>query len=194
MSVFLMKKVTGIIVFAVIALVFLLLLIWLIAGYNRFVKLRASVEEAFATMDVYLKRRYDLIPNLLEVVRHYTEHERSTLEAIVAGRNRAAQASGMAERMEGEAEMSRALRSLFAVAESYPELRSSEQYSALQEQLAELESGIAQARRYYNGVVRDFNTAVQVFPSNLLAGIFSFKPYPYFEVEAHERESQKIRF
>lgn len=181
-------------VFAAIAVIILILLIWLIGSYNRLVKLRAAVEEGFSTMDVYLKRRYDLIPNLVEVVKHYTQHERETLEAVVRGRQQAASATGMAERIQGEAEMSRALRQLFAVAESYPDLKASSQYLQLQSELSGLENDIAQARRYYNGVVKDLNTTIEVFPSNLAAAIFSFKQYPYFEVEAYERASQRVQF
>lgn len=181
-------------VLAVIGLLILLLLIWLIAGYNRLVKLRAAVKEGFATMDVYLKRRYDLVPNLVEVVKHYTEHERDTLEAIVAGRQQAVSARGMEERIQGEQMMTRALRTLFAVAENYPELKASQNYLQLNSELSVLESDIAQARRYYNAVVKDLNMTIEMFPSNILAAIFSFKPYPYFEAEDYERENQRVQF
>lgn len=176
------------------AVVVLVLLLGLIISYNGLVRRRAGVNEAFATMDVYLKRRYDLVPNLVETVKAFTAHEKDTLEALVRGRNHAISAGNMAQRIEGEKEMTQALSRLFAVAESYPQLRSSDQYLTLQQELSQLESDIAQARRYYNGTVRELNMKTEMFPSNIVAALFGFKPYPYFEAEEQERESQKVHF
>ncbi|MDO5746189.1 MAG: LemA family protein [Actinomycetaceae bacterium] len=181
------------IVLAVLAALIIAVLAWLIITYNHLVKLRNNVEEGFATMEVYLKLRFDLIPNLVEVVKHYTQYERTTLEAIVQGRAQAHYAIGMDERIQGEAQVTRALGRLFAVAENYPELRASEQYLQLQKELSSIEDDIASARRYYNGVVRQSNTAVQMFPTNIIASMFSFAHYPFFEVEDYERHNPGIQ-
>lgn len=160
-----------------------LLLVAVVLAYNSLVRLRVRSENAWADIDVQLKRRHDLIPNLVETVRGYADHERETLESVVQARDRAVQATGPAEQAEAEAGLTGALRQLFALAEDYPELRAVESFTRLQESLNRIEEAIQDARRYYNAVVRDYNTRVQQFPTNLIAGAFGFHEREFFEVE-----------
>ncbi|HHX37730.1 MAG TPA: LemA family protein [Clostridiaceae bacterium] len=171
-------------------------LISLVVKYNKFVRLRAAVNEAFATMDVYLKRRYDLIPNLVAVVKQYGVYEQQTLAQVMEARNYAMSSvgGGTANRVAGENNLSRALRSLVAVAENYPALKADGQYINLQNELSRLENDIAMARKYYNAVLKNYNNGIQVFPSNLYAAIFGFKPYPYFEISVEERQNVRVQF
>ena len=164
--------------------------------YNRLVKLRVTAQNAWSDIDVQLKRRADLVPNLVETVKGYAGHERSTLEAVTAARTRAValQGAGPAERAEAEAALSGALRGLAVAVEAYPELHASGGFRDLQAQLAETEDHISSSRRYYNAVVRDLNTAVQTFPSNLLAGPMGFREREFFEASAAERETPAVRF
>lgn len=180
-----------IIVIAVIAV----LVIWFIAMYNGFVKIKNRVDEAFATIDVYLKKRYDLIPNLVETVRGYAAHEQGTLEKVVQARNMAQSASSEQEKIEADNMLSGTLKSLFAVAEGYPDLKANTNFIDLQNQLKAVEEDIANARKYYNAVVREFNTRREVFPSNIIAGMFRFDARPLYEVEtAEERQNVKVQF
>lgn len=180
-----------IIAIAVIAV----LVIWFIAMYNGFVKIRNRVDEAFATIDVYLKKRYDLIPNLVETVRGYAAHEEGTLEKVVQARNMAQSAGSDQEKIEADNMLSGTLKSLFAVAEGYPDLKANTNFIDLQNQLKAVEEDIANARKYYNAVVREFNTKREVFPSNIIAGMFSFDARPLYEVEtAEERQNVKVQF
>lgn len=170
-------------------------LLIIILFYNRFIRLRNGLKEATATMDVYFKKRFDLIPNIVETVRGYAVHEKMTLEELVRARTAVQRAGTTEERLRGEQQMSSALKSLFAVAESYPELRSNENFLALQGELARTETEIANSRKYYNGVVKKWNNAVEMFPGNLLAKLFGFEPAPLFEVEnAAERENIHVSF
>lgn len=176
-------------------IVVVLVLGWGIAGYNRFIKLRNNAEEGFATMDVYLKQRYDLIPNLVETVKAYASHEASTLEKVVQARNMAQSAQSIEDKIAGENILAGTLKSLFALAESYPDLKANTNFLDLQDQLSGLEADIANARKYYNAVVKEFNTAIQVFPANILAGIFKFSKMSMFEVsDVEEREAVKVKF
>lgn len=168
--------------------------IYFMSSYNGFIKLRNMKDEAFATMDVYLKKRYDLIPNLVETVKGYASHEKDTLEKVIAARNMAASATSVEDKMAGENALQGTLKTLFAVAESYPDLKANENFMDLQKQLQSLESEIAQSRKYYNGVVKEYNTKTEVFPSNIIAGIFGFMKAPYFEIEEGERENVKVSF
>lgn len=180
-----------IIAIAVIAV----LVIWFIAMYNGFVKIKNRVDEAFATIDVYLKKRYDLIPNLVETVRGYAAHEQGTLEKVVQARNMAQSASSDQEKIEADNMLSGTLKSLFAVAEGYPDLKANTNFLDLQNQLKAIEEDIANARKYYNAVVREFNTKREVFPSNIIAGMFRFDARPLYEVEtAEERQNVKVQF
>jgi len=172
----------------------LIIIIWVIASYNGFIRLKNKIEEAFSTMDVYLKKRYDLIPNLVETVKGYAKHERETLEKVIQARNMAAGAKSMEERIEGENMLTGTLKSLFAVAESYPDLKANVNFMDLQKQLQYLEEEIANSRKYYNAVVKMFNTKREVFPTSILAGIFNFGKRPLFEISEGERENVRVQF
>ena len=168
-----------------------ILVIWFIAMYNGFVKIKNRVDEAF----VYLKKRYDLIPNLVETVKGYAAHESGTLEKVVQARNMAQSARSDQEKIAADNMISGTLKSLFAVAEGYPDLKANTNFIDLQNQLKAIEEDIANARKYYNAVVREFNTKREVFPSNIIAGMFGFKARPLYEVEtAEERQNVKVQF
>jgi LemA protein len=163
--------------------------------YNKLVQLRVRSESAWADIDVQLKRRHDLIPNLVETVKGYAGHEQRTFEEVTRLRSQAQQAKALPDRAKAEGELTLALRGLFAVAENYPQLRASENFLALQQSLTEIEEALQNARRYYNAVVRDLNTAVQSFPSNLIAGMFGFQARAFFELEsASERHPAPVKF
>jgi LemA protein len=174
--------------------VVLLVLFYIVSIYNRFIKLRNSVEESFSTMDVYMKKRYDLIPNLVETVKGYAKHEQETLEKVIQARNRAMASDSINEKQTNENMLAGTLKSLFALSESYPELKADTQFLDLQKQLQKVEEDIANARKYYNAVVKSFNTMVESFPSNIVAGIFNFVKYPFFIIEATQRENIKVSF
>jgi LemA protein len=163
--------------------------------YNGFVRLRLQCDNAWADIDVQLKRRHDLIPNLVETVKGYASHEQETLNGVVAARSRAMTAQTPGARAEAEGALTQALKSLFALAEAYPQLRAVETFSQLQTTLGEIEDALQSARRYHNAVVRDFNTRVAQFPSNLIAAVFGFTPKEFFELTtAAEREVPQVRF
>ncbi len=163
--------------------------------YNRLVKLRNASESAFSDVDVQLKRRRDLIPNLVETVKGYASHEQKTFQEVTEARNRAAAATGPGEKGTAETALGRAIANVFAVAEAYPELRASENFQQLQSELSKLEDVIQNARRYYNAIVRDLNTAVETFPSNLVAGGFGFAKSEYFELDSPEdRQAPQVEF
>ena len=169
--------------------------LFVISIYNGLVRLKVQCDNAWADIDVQLKRRYDLIPNLVETVKGYAGHERQTLEAVINARNRAMSAQGPAAKGEAEGMLAGALRQLFALAEAYPQLRAVESFTQLQGTLAGIEDTIQNARRYYNAVVRDLNTKIAQFPSNLIAGMFNFKAREFFEITAPaEREAPKVSF
>lgn len=176
------------IVLAIIAVVF-------VVYYNRLVKLRQTVRNAWADIDVQLKRRHDLIPNLVETVKGYALHEQDTLEAVIQARNRAIGASGPAETAAAENQLTGALRQLFALSESYPQLRAVEGFTELQGSLKEVEEAVQSSRRYYNAVVRDFNTTIEQVPSNIVANAFRFQQEEFFELEDEaERAVPKVDF
>ena len=160
-----------------------LLVVGVVLAYNSLVRLRVRSENAWADIDVQLRRRHDLIPNLVETVQGYADHEQETFESVVQARNRAVDAEGPAEQARAETGLTKALRQLFALAEDYPELRAVESFTRLQESLNRIESAIQDARRYYNAVVRDYNTRVQQFPTNVIANAFGFHEREFFEVE-----------
>ena len=166
-----------------------------IAIYNSLVSLRIRANNAWADIDVRLKRRHDLVPNLVETVRSYAGHERDTLEAVVVARNRAVAGGTLAARADAESSLASALRSVFALAVAYPQLRAAERFTGLQEALAEIEEAIQVARRQYNAVVRDLNTRVATFPSNLVARQYGFGPREFFELAARaELEPPQVVF
>ncbi len=170
-------------------------LVFLVVIYNNLVGLRVRADSSWSDIDVQLKRRHDLIPNLVETVKGYAGHEKTTFENVTKFRSMAMQATGPAERAEAEGQLTMALKSLFAVAENYPQLRASENFTSLQKSLAEIEDHLQNARRYYNAVVRDLNTAIQSFPSNLVAGMFGFQQKAFFQLDAAaEREAPAVKF
>jgi len=178
----------------IVALVVILVL-WLILTYNRFVTLRNRVKEAWADIDVQLKRRYDLIPNLVETVKGYASHERELFEKVTQARTQAMGAQTVKERGEAENVLSGTLKTLFAVSENYPQLRASENFLELQRELTDTEDKIQASRRFYNGNVRDFNTILQSFPQNAVAGVFNFKAAEFFEIAgAAEKEPVSVKF
>ena len=162
--------------------------------YNRLVTLRNRCQNAWAQIDVQLRRRYDLIPNLVATVKGYASHERETLEAVVAARGAAMEASGVEGRAAAENQLSGALKSLFALAEAYPDLKANASFLSLQDQLADTEGKIAYARQFFNDSVMSFNMAVQQFPANVIAGLFGFTERAYFEIEASAKEPVSVSF
>lgn len=186
---------TGAIIGIAAAVIVVILVIWLVAMYNGFVTMKNRIEEAFATMDVYLKKRYDLIPNLVETVKGYAAHEAGTLEKVVQARNMAAGAGSLEDKVKGENMLTGTLKSLFAIAEAYPDLKANTNFIDLQNQLQRLEDEIASSRKYYNAVVKEFNTKTETFPSNIIAGMFHFERKPMFEVSSDtERQNVKVQF
>ncbi len=169
--------------------------LWGVAAYNGFITLINKIEEAFSTMDVYLKKRFDLIPNLVETVKGYASHEKTTFENVTKARTLSMNANSTEDRLKSEGMLTNTLKSLFAVAENYPELKANENFLDLQQQLQGIETEIANSRRYYNAVVRDYNTKREVFPSVLIASFFRFSKKPLFEVSGEEeRENVKVSF
>ncbi|MDR5682713.1 MAG: LemA family protein [Armatimonadota bacterium] len=182
---------TGWIVLGLVALAAL----WVVFEYNRLVTLRNRLQNAWAQIDVQLRRRYDLIPNLVETVRAYAAHERDVFQRVTEARARAIAAGTVGEQAQAENVLTQALRSLFAVAEAYPELRANQNFLALQEELSGTENKIAFARQFYNDTVMQYNTLRQVFPTNLLANALRFGPQEYFEIEElAAREPVRVQF
>ncbi len=179
----------------IVAAVVVILAIWLIVAYNNFVKMKNKIEEAFSTMDVYLKKRWDLIPNLVETVKGYATHEKETFEKISALRAKSYDSMSTNEKVDANKSMGGFLGTIMATAEAYPELKANENFLDLQNQLKQIEDDIANSRKYYNGCVRVMNTAVESFPSNIIAGMFHFERYSMYEVEdASERQNVKVEF
>jgi len=175
--------------------ILVLLIIFGIGTYNSLVRLKVQCDNAWADIDVQLKRRYDLIPNLVETVKGYAAHEKGTLEAVINARNRAMSATGPADKAAAENMLSGALKSLFALSEAYPQLRAIEGFTSLQNSLSQIEETVQNARRYYNAVVRDLNTRILQFPTNIFAGMLGFQQREFFEVSsAVEREAPKVSF
>ena len=178
-----------------VLIVLVLIIVFLIGMYNSLVRLKVQCDNAWADIDVQLKRRYDLIPNLVETVKGYAGHEKDTLEGVINARNRAMTATAPAEKAEAENMLSGALKSLFALSEAYPQLRAIESFTSLQNSLSQIEDTVQNARRYYNAVVRDLNTKIEQFPTNLMANLAGFKERQFFEVSAPtEREAPKVSF
>jgi LemA protein len=178
-----------------LAVLIVLAFLVIISIYNGLVQLKVQAENAWADIDVQLKRRHDLIPNVVETVKGYAAHEKGTLEGVINARNKAMSAQGPAAKGEAEGMLSGALRQFFALAEAYPQLRAVESFTSLQKTLADIEETLQNARRYYNAVVRDFNTKIEQFPSNVIAGMFSFKEREFFELKDEaERATPKVSF
>jgi LemA protein len=182
----------------IIVLIVVLVLLFGIGFYNRFVKLRTRVKEAWSDIDVQLKRRYDLIPNLIETVKGYAAHEQSTFDKVTKARADAISAEGAHDKAQAENMLTGALKSVFAVAEAYPDLKANENFLELQRELTDTENKIQAARRFYNTNVRDMNISVQTFPSNIVAGVFHFIKEEFFELDEAEagaaKEPVKVNF
>jgi len=177
--------------------IIVLIVIWVGSTYNRLIAFKNRTKEAWADIDVQLKRRYDLIPNLVETVKGYATHEREVFEKVTEARTRAMGTQSLKEKGEAENFLSQTLKSLFAVAENYPQLRASENFLELQRELTDTEDKIQAARRFYNGNVRDMNIAIETFPANIIAGIFHFVKIDFFEIgeaEAQAKEPVKVKF
>ncbi|HSW28933.1 MAG TPA: LemA family protein [Longimicrobiales bacterium] len=175
-------------------LIVVVIVVLAVGMYNSLVRLRLQVDGAWADIDVQLKRRYDLIPNLVETVKGYASHEKGTLEAVVQARSAAMSAQGPAAKAEAEGALAGALKSLFALSEAYPQLQAAGGFRDLQGALSEIEEQVAQARRYYNAVVRDFNTKTETFPSVFVARAFGFTKREFFEVAEGEKAVPKVKF
>ena len=175
----------------IILIVIIFIISYLIAIYNKFAKLRAGIEGGWADIEVQLKKRYNLVPNLVEIVKGYAKHEKETLEKLVEARNSALNANSIEEKAKANAKLNQALGSIFALAEAYPNLKANQNFINLQNQLSEIEESIANARRYYNAVVRDYNAMLESFPDQLIAKRFNYTKKPYFELNESEREVVK---
>ena len=179
----------------IVGAVVVVIVLWLIAVYNGLVRLKNRVDEGWSDIDVQLKRRYDLIPNLVETVKGYATHEKELFENVTKARNQAMQAGSLEDKAQAENMLTDTLKSLFAVAENYPDLKASDNFAKLQDELSDTENKIQAARRFYNGLVRDFNTKIEVFPNNLIAGMLGFSKREFFEVKnEQERENVKVKF
>lgn len=171
-----------------------LALLWLIVTYNGLISLKNRTDEAWSDIDVQLKRRYDLIPNLVEVVKGYSKHEKDVFREVTLARTEAMNAKGLSQKAQKENALTDALKSVFAVAESYPDLKASANFLQLQEELTDTEDKIQASRRFYNGNVRDYNIKIEIFPNNLIANSLNFKKKEMFEAKNEEKEAVKVKF
>lgn len=171
-----------------------LLIVWAISVYNHLVSLKMRVKNAWAQIDTQLKRRFDLIPNLVETVKGYAAHEQGTLEKVIAARNTYASASSVEDKAKANNELTSTLKSIFALGEAYPELKANENFLALQTELTGTEDKVAYSRQFYNDTVQMYNTAIMKFPSNILAGMFGYKEEPFFTIDEAQKEPVKVQF
>ncbi len=181
-------------VIIIIAGVLIVLVLYGIGVYNKLVNAKNKVANQFSQVDIQLKRRADLIPNLVETVKGYAKHEEGTLTAVIEARNKAVKAGSVNEKIEANNELTGALNKLFALAEAYPELKANENFLSLQNDLKETEDKITYARQFYNDSAMGFNNLVEMFPSNIVALIFGFKKYEYFKIDEKEKETPKVKF
>ena len=182
------------IVLIVIIAIIVIIGIYIASTYNKFIKSRNTVDEAFSTMDVYLKKRWDLIPNIVETVKGYAKHEKETLEKVISLRNSAYENMSDEEKIKANEQLTSGINKIMALAEAYPDLKANENFKDLSNQLTKVEEDIANSRKYYNGVVRIYNDKVKMFPSNIFAGLFGYKAKKMFETAAAERENIKVEF
>ena len=178
----------------IILIVVILIVLYVISVYNSLVNLKNQVEDQASQIDVELKRRFDLIPNLVETVKGYTKHEKETLEGVVKARNSYVTADTLGEQLKADGELSQAISKLFALTESYPDLKANENFNNLQNELSEIEQKIVYARQFYNDSVLKLNNKVEMFPSNLVAKMFNFSKKEFFEATSTERETVKVKF
>lgn len=179
--------------FYIVIVIIVLILIYFIMAYNSLVKLKNTVKEAFSTMDVYLKKRWDLIPNIVETVKSYAEYEKTTLKEVIELRNNTYDNMSANEKVDANSKLTQGISKLMAIAEAYPELKANENYKDLSNQLTKVEDDIANSRKYYNGSVRIFNDKVQMFPSNIVARVLGFKEQKMFETSELERENVQVK-
>lgn len=182
-----------IIVIAVVVVI-LGIVIYIISTRNSLISLQNNTEEGFSTIDVYLKKRWDLIPNLVETVKGYASHEKTTLTNVIEARNRAMNATSAEDKIAAENVLTGTLKSLFALSEAYPDLKANQQFAMLQSQLSSIEDDIAQKRKYYNATVKAFNNKIMFFPSNIIAKIMKLTKKPYFEADESERQNVRVEF
>ena len=168
--------------------------LWFLGTYNNFIRLKNSINEAFSTMDVYLKKRWDLVPNLIETVKGYIEHEKGVFESVVELRNKAYTSLPDDEKITVNTQLTAGIAKLLAVAEAHPDLKSSQNFLDLSGQLSQIESDIANSRKYYNAVVKEYNNAVQMVPSNIVASIFNYKTAKMYEIDEAQRENVQVKF
>ena len=185
---------TGLIILIVVGVIVLFLISFIVSNYNGLIKLRNKVHDQWSQIDVLLKRRTDLIPNLVETVKGYASHESETLEAVIAARNKMVEAKTTEDEIKADGELSRTLGRLMAVAESYPDLKANTNFMDLQNNLKETEDKIQYARQFYNDTVLNYKNKLEMFPSNIIAGIFNFKPEAFFEIEEKDKEVPKVQF
>lgn len=178
----------------IIVVIILILVVWGFSTYNKLIELRNRVKDQWAQIDVQLKRRFDLIPNLVETVKGYTKHESDTLESVIKARNTYVSATTPDAQMKADGELEQAISKLFALAESYPELKANTNFQQLQSELTETESKIASARQFYNDTVLQYNNKVEMVPSNIIASLFKFKKEAFFEAVDAERENVQVKF
>lgn len=178
----------------IIIVVLVLIILSIISTYNELVRLRNKVKDQWSQIDVQLKRRCDLIPNLVETVKGYAKHEKGTLEAVIKARNTFLNAKSPEDEMKASKEVTTALNKLFALAEAYPDLKANENFTSLQNTLSETEDKISYARQFYNDNVMNYKNKIEMFPSNIVAGIFNFKPEPFFEATEEERKNVEVKF
>nr|MBP3258956.1 LemA family protein [Bacilli bacterium] len=178
----------------ILIIVVAVLVLYVISTYNRLVKARNKVRDQWAQIDVQLKRRYDLIPNIVETVKGYAKHEKEALEAVIAARSKALSATTPEDEMKADGDVSRALSKLLALTESYPELKANENFLKLQDSLSETEDKIAYSRQFYNDNAKSYRNLVEMFPSNIVAKLFRFEPMAFFEASAEEKAAPKVQF
>ncbi|HBN12610.1 MAG TPA: hypothetical protein DD415_03250 [Clostridiales bacterium] len=180
---------------AIALLLVIVIVCWVISARNSFVRMENQYEEAFHNIDIYLKKRYDLIPNLVETVKGYAKHESGTLESVIAARSKAQSASTPAEKIEANAELTQTMRNFNMVMERYPELKANTNFLDLQNQLKNIEYELANVRKYYNATIKQFNTKIRTFPASIIAGVMKLEKQPYFELDsAEERQNVKVSF
>ena len=185
---------TSTIIIIVIVGILVLLAFYVIGVYNKLVNARNKVDNQFSQVDIQLKRRADLIPNLVETVKGYAKHEEGTLTAVIEARNKAVSATSINEKVDANNELTGALNKLFALSEAYPELKANENFMSLQKDLKETEDKITYARQFYNDSAMEFNNLVEMFPSNIVASMFKFKKFEYFKIDEKEKETPKVKF
>ncbi len=185
---------TGLIILIVVIVILLLIVAWVVGTYNSLVSLRNRVKDSWSQIDVQLKRRFDLIPNLVETVKGYTKHESETLENVIKARNTYLSATLPEDQMKADGELTKAVSKLFALSESYPDLKANTNFQELQKELQETEDKIAISRQFYNDVVLQYNNKVEMVPSNIVAGIFKFTKEAFFKADEAERENVQVKF